>query len=467
MKEMRTRRSGPAVRLALCTALLGLASLPQPARAQTVSADSVQLHATISDWAEQSWLLIADRGAAAGGRLTNRGILLRFHERIDDEYTLDLISTTFGLTDTYAWWQSAGGARFWGGSINDQDLIAGFELKAPVQLGRGWQAGVRFDNESTPAIKRNYLRLGFRKDWKPGPFIVFGGSLDAFKPEMDLWAGAGFRDRNGEAKLTASWLDAFSDAIYQGLGVWEGFADTVIDYERQSFALRASVERRVGRHFRVEADGALLLPTRFTAYVQVEPDSGFRQEEDFAFVGGLAEWAFTPSVTVGAFATWVKAITDRAPLPAGLAEDDYYLSEETTRVGGYALWQIALRWRVETWLTREWRPELRDFRGGVGEDVDYEDRAWRGQAALGYRALSGFRADAAFEMDLRDVIRGDGQVPATQSLGRHSTRIRLEAGWDFGTRFRAAAGYRIDLDGDEHTHGDWYDGAHGRFTIHW
>jgi hypothetical protein len=249
--------------------------------------------------------------------------------------------------------------------------------------------------------------------------------------------------------------------------VWTAFADTAIDYERQAFALRASVERRVGRHFRVEADGTLLLPTRFTAYLQEVPDSGFRQEEDFAFVGGLVEWAFTPRVTVGAFVTWVKAITNRTPLPAGLPEDDYHLSEETTRVGGYALWQIALRWRVETWLARRWRPELRDFRGGVGEDVDYENRAWRGQATMSYRALSGFRADAAFEMDLLDVIRGPRQVPSMHSLARHSTRVRLEAGWNFGTRFRAAAGYRIDLDGDEHTHGDWYDGAHGRFTLHW
>ena len=464
---MNAGRLGPAVRFTLCAALLGFAPLPQPARAQTVSADSVWLHATIKDWAEHTWLRIADRGAADGGRLTNRGLLLRFHERIDDEYALDQISTAFGLTDTYAWWQGAGGVRFWGGSINGEDLISGFGLRVPVQLGRGWQAEVRSDNESTPAAKRNYVRLGFRKDWEPGPFIVFGGSLDALKPGMDLWVGAGFRDRNGEAKLTLNWLDAFNDALYQGLGVWEGYAPTVIDYERQSFALRASVERRVGRHFRVEADGALLVPTRFTAYEQEVPDSGFRQEEDFAFVGGLVEWAFTPRVTVGAFVTWVKAITDRTPLPAGLPEDDYNLSEETPRVGAYALWQIALRWRAETWLAREWRPELRDFRGGVGEDVDYEDRAWRGQANLSYRALSGFRADAAFEMDLRDVIRGAGQVPSVDPLGRHGTRIRLGAGWNFGTKFRAAAGYRIDLDGDEHTHGDWYDGAHGRFTLYW
>jgi hypothetical protein len=464
---MRIRRSAAAVRLALCTALLSPLLLPGSAAGQTVSADSVQLHGTIRDWAEQTWLLIADRAAADGGRLTNRGILLRFHEGIDDEYALDQVSTAFGVTDTYAWWQTNSGARFGTGSINHLELTTGFQLRAPVNLGRGWQVGVRFDHETTPAIKRNYLRIGFRKDWKQGPFIEFGGSLDALKPDMDLWVGGGFKDRNGEARLSVNWLDAFNDAIYQGLEVWTGFADTAIDYERQSWALRASVERRFGRHFRVEADGALLLPTRFTAYTQVNPDSGFRQEEDFASLGGLVEWTFAPSVTAGAFATWVKAISDRAPLPAGFPEDDYRLTEETTRVGGYALWQIALRWRVETWLAREWRPELRGFRSGGGEDVDYEDRSWRGQAALSYRALSGFRADAAFEMDRRDIIRGDGQVPSTQSVGRHNARIRLEAGWNFGTRFRAAAGYRIDLDGDEHTHGDWYDGAHGRFTLHW
>jgi hypothetical protein len=464
---MSAGRLGSIIRLVLCASLLGPLHLAGSAAAQTVSTDSVNLHATIRDWAEHTWLLIADRGAADGGHLTNRGILLRFHEGIDDEFALDHISTAFGLTETYAWWQTNSGGRFWAGSINHQDLIAGFELKAPAQLGRGWQVGVRFDNETTPAIRRNHLRLRVRKDWKPGPFIVFGGSLDALKPEMDLWVGGGTRDERGEAKLTVSWLDAFNDAIYQGLVVWSGFADTAIDYERQSWAVRASVERRLGRHFRVEADGALLLPARFTAYVQVEPDSGFRQQEDFAFLGGLIEWAFKPSVTAGAFTTWVKANTDRAPLPTGLLEDDYRLSEETTQVGGYALWQIALRWRVETWLAREWRPELRDFRGGVGEDVDYEDRAWRGQTALSYRSLSGFRADAAFEMDLRDVIRGDGQVPAILSLGRHSTRLRLEVGWNFGTRFRFAAGYRIDLDGDGHVNGDWYDGGHGRFTLHW
>ncbi len=103
----------------------------------------------------------------------------------------------------------------------------------------------------------------------------------------------------------------------------------------------------------------------------------------------------------------------------------------------------------------------------VGEDVDYEDRSWLGAAALTFRLPVGFRAEGAFEMDLRDVIRGDGQVPLAQSLDYHNTRLRLEIGWEFGTRFRAEAGYRIDLDGDNYSHGDWFDGAHGAFIVHW
>ncbi|NIM49380.1 MAG: hypothetical protein GTN78_01945 [Gemmatimonadales bacterium] len=118
-------------------------------------------------------------------------------------------------------------------------------------------------------------------------------------------------------------------------------------------------------------------------------------------------------------------------------------------------------------MAHEWRLETRESRLVVGEDVDYEDRSWLGAAALTFRLPVGFRAEGAFEMDLRDVIRGDGQVPLAQSLDYHNTRLRLEIGWEFGTRFRAEAGYRIDLDGDNYSHGDWFDGAHGAFIVHW
>jgi len=453
----------PWMRILAAAVIVAQLGLPAPTLAQT---DTTTLHATIKGWAERTWLLIADRSTTAGGRLTERGILLRFHEQIDAEYVLDNVSARFGLTEEYAWWRRSSGVRYWAGSINHQDLVSGFELKAPVELGQGWTVTARFDKEDTP-INRDFVRVGFRKQWSSGPFIVFGGSLEAFKPEMDLTAGGGFRDPHGEAQLTLTWLDAFNDAIYQGLVVYEGFADTAVDYEKQAFALRALVERRFGPHFRIEAEGAVQIPSRIRAYRQAAPDSGFRQEAKFALVGGLLEWAFGRRLTAGAFINWTRAVTDRRQLVQGRPEDDYRLVEETMRLGGYALWHPMRAWHIEAWVARESRPERRTFRSGRGTDVDYKDRAWVGQAALLYRAIIGFRANAAFEIDLRDVIRGDGQVPAVESLARNNTRLRLEIGWNFGVRFQVMAGYRLDLDGDDYVDRPLFDGAHGRFALHW
>jgi hypothetical protein len=87
------------------------------------------------------------------------------------------------------------------------------------------------------------------------------------------------------------------------------------------------------------------------------------------------------------------------------------------------------------------------------------------------RWLAGFglKAEAALELDLRDVVRGEErEVPSVESdLARHNTRLRLELGWRFGNRFWVDGGYRIDLDGDTGTDHGSFDGAHGRFALFW
>ena len=90
----------------LFLALLTL--LPSLAHTQT---DSTTLHGTNAEWADRTWLRLLDRGAAADGRLTDKGILLRFHENIDEEYWLDFISTGPSITENYEWWQNQNGAR--------------------------------------------------------------------------------------------------------------------------------------------------------------------------------------------------------------------------------------------------------------------------------------------------------------------------------------------------------------------
>ncbi len=446
------------------------AAVPQPLPAQT---DSSSLHFTIAEWADATWLYLLDRGAVDGGRLGDRGTLQRFHPGIDSEHRLDLISSRFSVSEEYVWHSRPQGVRYWGGSIQHRDVVAGVNLKAAVPLGGAWSARVRFDKEDGPQVERNYLRIAFQRDWSSGLFSIFEGSLVPMKPEMDITVGGGWRDASGEATVSLTWLDTFNDAIYQGLVVFSGFADTAIDYEAQAFAVRASLKRSVGSHLRLEGDLGIQLPARIRAYRQVAPDSGFRQEERFAQAAALAEWSFSHRVRAGGFATYVRAVSDRTPLSQSDALDDFRLVEKTTNVGGFVLADITRRWRVEAWLARNWRPELRDYRSGAAPaptpapatDVDYEDRSWIGQAVLGYRANSGFRASAAFEVDLGEVKRGADQVPSVDGLGQDETRVRVDLGWDVSNRFAVAAGSNWDLDGDGS--GKRFDGAHGKFVLYW
>jgi hypothetical protein len=218
----------------------------------------------------------------------------------------------------------------------------------------------------------------------------------------------------------------------------------------------------------VELDAGVALPATVRAYRQVAPDSGFRQDEHFGMAAGLIEWRVLPRMRAGGLARWVRTVMDRSPLPLGRPEDDFRLVERTTQVGGFVLFQPSPRWRAESWLLREFRPQTKESRVDPQLDVDYEDRAWRSQTLVRYLALVGLKIEAALELDVRDVIRGLGQVPSIDpSLGRHNTRLRLELGWRFGNRFWLDGGYRIDLDGDAGTDHGSFDGAHGRAVVFW
>jgi hypothetical protein len=459
---------GARLRIGVLSGVAVLALAVAAPRAATAQLDSGSLHATTLGWSERTWLYVLDRGAVDGGRLSDLGWLQRFHPDIDDEQAIDEISVHPGLGDEFAWWLPANGARYWAGSINHRDLIAGMDVKARIGLGRGWRVGFTFDKEDRPGLERNLPRLAVEKQWTPGIFAFGEGTLDALKPEMDVTVGGGWRDAHGEARASVTILDAFSDVIYQGLVVWAGFADTALDYEKHPYALRGTVHRRLGGRLRVELDVGAALPSTVRAYRQTATDSGFRQDEQFGMAAGLVEWSIVPRLRAGGLARWVRTVMDRTPLPLGRPEDDFRLVERTTQVGGFVLVQLTPRWRVESWLLREVRPQTKDYRTDAQPDVDYEDRAWRGQTFVRYLARFGLKAEAAFELDVRDVIRGLGQVPSIDpSLGRHNTRLRLELGWRFGNRFWVDGGYRIDLDGDVGTDHGRFDGAHGRAVLFW
>jgi hypothetical protein len=450
-----------AVRLAL---LLMLPAATTLAQAQD---DTSALHTTLSGWADDALLHILDRDAARGGRLSDRGILQRFWPDIDPDYQINLMRMRFDLVDDYEWSRHTSGARYWSGSVNTRDEAIGAEFKARAPLSDRWAADVDLRHQSLLELTRSLVRLRVRRTASSGVYTALDGAFSFHKPSSDVGLAAGWHRGSTQVEVALTALDAFSNLIYGGLKVQNTPADTALDYKRLPFLLHGHADLPLGRRWRVEANAGVMRPATVRAYVQAAPDSGFLQDERYGFAGTLVEWLPSNRVTVGGFATVIRAVTNRAPLPNGGAVNDYHLTERTVELGGTLLIRPAPRWLLEAWLERMWRPERRVYPLGAAPDVNYEDVSWSGQAIAMYRPAQGFTGSLALDLDRRDVVRGYGEVPSYEtSQGRHNSEIRVDFGWRFPNRSLFQLGLGFDLDPGIYPRG-WFGGAHGRFALYW
>lgn len=435
-----------------------------PCQAQT---DTTPLRASLWSFTDDAWFRILDRDAARGGRLSDRGILQRFWPNIDPDYQINLLRMRFDLADDWEWYHRARGARYWGGSINTRDQVIEAEFKEAVPLGRSWSAGVHFNKQDLEELRRNLVRLELRRTAASGAYGFVEGTFLFIKPSSDIGAGAGWRRGETAVELALTVLDAFNDLIYGDLKVQNTPADTALDYERQPVFLRTNLDLPLAPGLRLEGHAGVLAPSTVRAFVQAAPDSGFRQAERYGYGGALVEWQATRAVTAGVFAAAVRAVTDRTPLPSGRPLDDFRLTERTIRSGGVLLARLPAPWVFQGWVARMWRPERRIYRSGAAPDVDYEDRSWSGQAVLAYRPTAGFTGSLALDADLRDVVRGAGEVPSQEgSQARHNNEIRLDFGWRARSRSAFLLGLAFDLDPGIWPRG-WFGGAHARWVLYW
>ena len=443
--------------LSIAAALLGPRSVTY---AQSDSSEVAR--GTLRGWEEQVRLAIFDRGGSFYGRTSELGILQRFNKDMDSEYDLDVISSAFSLSEEYQWYQRENGARYWAGSIDHLQLIQHGDFKASVALGASWAADVWFTYQETLRARRALPWLGFRRKLSEGDAHVFlRGTLQAIKPDADLELGLVLTPGGGTLTVAVAALDLFSDFNYQVLEVNPSIADSALDYTSHPFTVRAALDMPIGGHFRTEAYALVLTPTRVAVESQTRPGDGFAQDETYAYAGGLAEWEPSAGTALGLLATWVRASLDREALAAGRPADDFSLTEESWRVGLYAMHRFPSRLALETWLARIWRTEgrLRPDTA-VAPSTDYEDRTWAGRNSLIYRARSGFRGEIGLDFTAR-ATAGPTPVPTISPLDRNNVRLRADLGWHFGRKAVFLLGANLDLD-----HGG-FDGAHGRFMLRW
>ena len=441
-----------------------LVAASTPVQAQN---DTAGLHTTLAGWADDALLAILDRDAARGGRLSDRGILQRFWSDIDPDYQINLIRMRFDLIDDYEWYRHTNGVRYWSGSVNTRDEAIGAEFKARVPLSERWAADVDLRHQSLLELNRSLVRLRLRRTRASGLYTALDGDFTFHKPSSDIGAALGWQRGTTQLELALTALDAFNNFIYGGLKVVNTPADTALDYRRQPWLLHGHADVSLGPRWRLEGRAGVMRPATLRAYVQAAPDSGFLQDERYGFAGALVEWLPSTRVTAGGFATLIRAVTDRTPLPNGGAINDFRLTERTAQLGASLLLRPTPRLTLEAWLARVWRPELRVYQTGAAPNVDYEDVAWSGQLVVMYRPAHGFTGSLALDTDRRDVLRGNGEVPTLEgSQARHNNEIRGDFGWRFPNRSLFTLGLGFDLDPGIWPRG-WFGGAHGRFALYW
>ncbi len=453
------------MRLRLGVVASFLVALPAPAHAQ-FSHD--EFHATLRGWAESVWLHALDRRSAAGGRVSENGILERFNEVIDDKYFLDRLTAAFTPIEDYEWYARESGVRWSGGSITKRSLAVDLELKATVPLGEKWGFGVRVNKTEFPEVNHTTFRFRLARSLSSRLTVFAESFLDPQKPGSDVEAGIRWRSpSDARVEATIGVLDFPNDFIYLNLNAQrQTGVDSTLEYERQPITVRTSFSVPLTSSFRLEGHGAVARPSTILAYEGKDESAGFRQHERFAFAGALLEWVPRPGLMAAAFVNTVYARSIRSPLSAAAPVASYRLTEQTTEIGIVGAVRLAPRWRVDFWARHSWRPERRVFLAGEDADVDFMLRSFNSQAVLTYRARSGFVADLGVGYNNAQTPRGDGQVPSTGSLKGIQYRIRYDAGWRIHDRFSVLVGSATDIDG-ESGEGVSFGGARGRFVMYW
>ena len=204
--------------------------------------------ATLALWADQVWLSLLDRDGAYQGRLAEEGTFQRLNPGMDHEYGLDVRSSLFDPGEDARWAEQPNGLRVAGASISNAHILNVVDWRQEIHVSGPVDLVARYRRERSLTARRDYPWVGVR--WKGvlgTPWTAqVGLGVHFFKPSADVevalarsWRDGEDRSWTLEVRLAA--LDAFSDAIFQGLGVRADDVDAHYDYAGAPLAARTTL----------------------------------------------------------------------------------------------------------------------------------------------------------------------------------------------------------------------------------
>ena len=415
--------------------------------------------ATLAAWADQIWLSLLDRDGAYFGRLAEEGTFQRFNSRMDHEYELDLRSGLFTAGEDARWTEVASGLRVAGASISHPHILTIVDWHQEAHISGPVDLVARYRRERSLTARRDYPWIGIGwRDVLGTPWTVrVGLGVHFFKPSADVelalarsWGDGEGRHWELEARVAA--LDAFNDAIFQGLGVRADEVDAHFDYAALPLAARTTLRAAASR-WRAELRAGSSRRTEVRVTFPATGQAPFSQLERVMFVGALFQVTPLERVAVVLYGTWARADTERRAPASGLG---FTLREQIVTMGARARGRLDRAWTLEAELARVRRPEWRTPTDGA--PLEHRDRELFARTVLARQLEVGWTGRLSYALLDRDA---GSRAPRLTALNQ---RLTMEGGYRFGSGFEVTAGLRWDLD---HFAREPFDGGHLRLSATW
>ena len=462
--------------------------------------------ATLAAWADQVWLSLLDRDGAYYGRLAEEGTFQRFNPKVHDEYEMEIRASLFHPGEDARWAELPNGFRIAGASISHPHILNVVDWRQEIHISGPVDLMARYRRERSLMARRDYPWVGMRwRDMLGTPWTVqVGIGVHFFKPSADVEVALArsWRDREGRSwalQVRLAALDAFNEAIFQGLGVRADEVDAHYDYAGAPLAARTTL-RAAGSRWRAELHAGSSRRSEVQVTFPATGLASFTQFERVAFLGALFQVTLLERVTLALYGTWARADTERRAPASGLAARGqgpggirgaphpcwiaalcvascpnsaairasrcspgfvhgllgFTLREQTVTAGARARTRLNPAWAVETELEQVWRPEWRSPEGGAPRE--HRDRGVFARAALVRYPEAGWTSRLAYAF----LDRAAGFLAPWLTARNH--RLITEAGHRFRSGFEVTAGVSWDLDQFGRAP---FDGGHLRLSAAW
>lgn len=437
--------------------------------------------ATLAYWSHSRRLMVLDREHSFGDRYFDRGVFRHITPFVDREYDMDMMAYRFRPSEDARWQQAAGGIRVRAGSV-ERDLWAiKTEIKNTVPFGEDNSHLFSIEGilQEDPQSSRSLLEMGYGYAISPNHAVGIRHTFSRYKYDLDVTPYYAYASpRWGRAEVAVTLLDAYSNFIYEQLGINTDILDVVRTYDRRPYLLQVRYASPEQYRLGGELEIGWQTQSRSTYDSQLSSFQ-FSQTDQLHYASALVEYRLRKSLAAGVYfkrdASKLSRLTGSDSL-----NTDYSNQQIHQRIGVY----IRGDWTRVRGEVYAFTGRYDDTQRGDGFntslidqafDLDTDMRAVSARVVYDAQSLPYFGVQyIRFRRDLnvpRTTVIADEWTGKFYSAGPNHDRLIGLIGHRFG-RGSVSMGIGLDLDGDPVRYKPelplrYFDNGYFQFAMTW